>query len=196
MKSLPVKRYVLPVLFCFCAILAEGQEWKQEAVSRDAAIASLEKTLQGRKTTTISAVVASTKERDVDFGTHCTGSSNGTVNGQVDENGNVTGNVTTRGSSSCRDVHNYFYTVVFTIGETPTSFYQLTAQCDVRWSWNHCTLPVEGDKDQVVLTREKKEHYAIYLALSKGTFDKKPAVSKYAIVDMKRFTKEAPPSQP
>jgi hypothetical protein len=194
MKSVPVKPYA--VLFLFCVALAEGQEWKQEAVSRDAAIASLEKTLQGQKTATISAVIASTKERDVDLGTHCTGSSTGTVNGQVDGNGNVTGNVNTSGSSSCRDVHNYFYTVVFTVSETPTSFYQLTAQCDVRWIWNHCALPVEGDKDDMVLTREKKEHYVLYLALSKGAFDKKPTVSKYAIVDMKRFTKEVSPSQP
>ena len=187
-----VNKWLLPVVFW--SALAAGQEWKVEAVPRDAAIAALEETLQGKKTATITGAIASTNERDVDLGMHCTGNSNGTVNGQADENGNVHGQVHSSSSSSCRDLHNYFYTVVFTINETPTSYYQLTGQCDVRWVWNHCALPVVGAKDEIVLAREKKDHYVIYLALSK-TFDKKPAVSRYAIVDVKLFTKQTPSAQ-
>jgi hypothetical protein len=38
----------------------------------------------------------------------------------------------------------------------------------------------------MVLAREKKEQYALYLPLSKGTFDKKGTVSKYTIISMKQ----------
>lgn len=88
----------------------------------------------------------------------------------MDDNGNVSGESSTDSSTSCRDLHNYFCTIVVAIVETPTSLYQLTAQCNVRWVWNHCLLAVVGAKDVMVLAREKKDHYAIYWPLSKGTF--------------------------
>jgi hypothetical protein len=50
--------------------------------------------------------------------------------------------------------------------------YLVTAECDVRWTWNHCLLPEIGANDVMVLAREKN-------------LDKKVSVSRYNITDVR-----------
>jgi hypothetical protein len=166
-----------------------AQGWTEQAVTPDDAQAFLEATLRGEKRVAITGLIADTNKRDVDLGTRCSSSSSGTVNGQVDDSGTVTGSVDTTGYTHCRDVHNYFYRISVAYSDKPSSSYVIAAQCDERWIWNHCALPVVGDKDAMVITREKKGHYAIHISLRNGALDRKGTTSIYEMVDLKHFTK-------
>lgn len=166
-----------------------GQGWNEEPVTPDAAQAFLESILNGEKRADIKGTIANTSEKDVNLGTHCSSSSTSTVNGNVSDSGTVTGDIQSNGSTSCRDLHDYFYWMTFAYIAQPSSGFIITARCDVRWRWNHCALPVIGATDGMVIEREKKGHYAIYIALRNGSLDRKGTVSKYEIVDLKHFTK-------
>ncbi|MGB9205477.1 MAG: hypothetical protein WCB94_16080 [Terriglobales bacterium] len=170
--------------------LTPAQGWTKQAVTPDDAQAFLEATLHGEKHVAITGLIADTNKRDVDLGTHCSSSSSGTVNGTVDDSGTVTGNVHTSGDTHCRDVHNYFYRISVVYSDKSNSSYIIAAQCDERWVWNHCALPVIGDKDEMVITREKKGHYAVHILLRRGALDRKGTSSIYEIVDLQHFTKQ------
>ena len=171
----------------------DSAQWKEEPVTPDAAEAFLDATLHGEKRVTITGMIASTNEKVVDRGTHCTSSSDGGVNGRVDDSGNVSGTTNTEGTTDCRNLRNYFYwmDVVYASVDSPDSGYIITARCDVRWVWNHCTLPIVGSSDTMVISREKKGKYFISISLRTGAFDRKGTVSKYEIVDLKHFKRQA-----
>jgi hypothetical protein len=164
-------------------------DWKEQPLSRADALSFLESTVHGGKQATIQATISNTSVKDVNLGTHCSSNSNSTVDGKVDSYGNVSGTVKTQGGTNCRENHDYFYWMSVVYAESPTVGYVITARCDVRWLWNHCASPVDGQTDGMVIAREKKDKYFIYIALAKGVLEKKPAVSKYEIVDLKRFEK-------
>jgi hypothetical protein len=140
-----------------------------------------------RRTQRSQGWIANTDFKNVSLGTSCSSNSTGTVAGKVNDNGNVTGEVKTTGSTSCEELHNYYYWIDVAYADKTNSAYIITARCDERWVWNHCALPVVGDKDGMVIAREKKGKYSIYIALRKGALDKKGSVSKYEIVDLKHF---------
>lgn len=177
---------------CLVALLTvthsqTGPEWIQKPLTPDTAQAFLEATLHGQKHVTITGVIGNTDFKNVSLGTSCSSSSSGTVDGKVNDNGNVSGDVKTTGSTSCREMHDYYYWIDVAYADKENSAYIITARCDVRWVWNHCALPVVGDRDPMVIAREKKGKYSIYIALRKGAMDRKPSVSKYEIVDLKHF---------
>lgn len=71
--------------------------------------------------------------------------------------------------------------------ETANSSYVITARCAVKSVWDHCALPIEGKTDGMVIEREKKGKYAIYISLHQGALDRKGSVSRYEVVDLKHF---------
>ena len=119
----------------------------------------------------------------------CTSNSTGSIEGTVNDNGDVSGQVRTNGSTDCSEQHKYFYWMTVAYIEQANSGFVITARCDVRWVWNHCAMPVVGATDGMVLAREKKRKYTLYIALRNGSLDRKGSVSKYEIVDLKHFTK-------
>ncbi len=161
----------------------------------DTAETFLKTTLHGQKHVTIRGVIAETKYKDVNLGTSCSSSSTGKVEGEVNDNGDVTGTVKTSGTTDCSETHNYFYWMDVAYADGADSAYIITARCDVRWRWNHCALPAEGMTDGMVLEREKKGKYALYIYLRKGALDRKGSVSKYEIVDLKHFDRASSPDK-
>ena len=168
------------------------QNWTERPVTPDVAQALLEDLLQGEKHVTINAVIADTSEKDVNLGTTCRSSSDGTVEGKINDYGDVSGKVSADGRTNCSEEHNYFYWMTVAYVSDTNAGFVITARCDVRWRWNHCALPVVGAKDAMVLAREKKGKYAIYISLRKGSLDKKGSVSKYEVVDLKHFERGSP----
>jgi hypothetical protein len=71
------------------------------------------------------------------------------------------------------------------------SMFVISAKCAPLWSsmGSRCDLPVLGATDGVVIERRKKNKYSVYIALRKGSMDKKGSVSRYEIVDVRLFTK-------
>lgn len=139
----------------------------------DGAEAFLEGTLHGEKHAVIKGTVANTSEKDVKLGTSCSSNSTGTVEGKVNDNGDVSGEVRTNGNTNCSENHNYFYWMTVAHVEQANSGFIITARCDIRWVSNHCAMPVVGATDGMVLAREKKRKYTIYIALKNGSLDRK-----------------------
>ncbi|MGP0021296.1 MAG: PDZ domain-containing protein [Candidatus Sulfotelmatobacter sp.] len=169
------------------AQLDKSKDWTEKPLTPDTAETFFEATLHGQKHIAITGVIADTKYKDVNLGNHCTSSSSGSVHGTVDDSGNVTGRTTTSGSTNCSETHNYFYWMDVAYADAANSSYVITARCDVRWVWNHCAVPIEGNTNGMVIEREKKGKYAIYISLHRGALDRKGSVSRYEVVDLKHF---------
>jgi hypothetical protein len=152
-----LKRFLLALVVLLTICQAQtGANWNEKTLTPYTAEAFLEATLHGEKKATITGVIANTDFKNVSLGTSCRSSSSGSIDGKVNDNGNVSGEVKTTGSTSCQELHDYYYWIDVAYADNTNSAYIITARCDVRWVWNHCALPEVGDKDGMVIAREKK----------------------------------------
>lgn len=142
---------------------------------------------QGKKWVTLDAYVVGTNVRSVDLGSSCFSSSSGSVKGEVDDNGDVSGTVESDGSSNCSQRHKYYNTLKLGLlahGDS-TSGYLVTAQCVVKWVWDHCGMPDQRTIYPVVLEETKKGTFNVYAATAQRLGGKNKA-ARFAVLSVDR----------
>ena len=167
------------VTFGLCSIVllsgltvAFGQTPTPEATTENLLPADAQHALRslipaGKKLATINAYVAGTNVRDVNLGVSCSSNSSGSIEGNVDENGNVTAKSKSNGSSDCREMHHYYNTLTLGLpdpNDPNNSAYRVTAQCVMKWVWDHCGMPSQHTTYPIVLEVSKKGTFDIYAA--------------------------------
>ena len=138
-----------------------------------------------KKFVVINAYVAGSHVKDVNLGVSCSSSSSGSTTGSVDDGGNISAQTRTDGSSSCREIHHYYHTLLlgFADSSEPKSAYLLTVQCVRKWVWDHCDMPPDKSLYPVVLEAEKHGSFNVYAATSEKLGGKQK-VAKFAVIDL------------